>query len=36
MQFEVVRYCGVIFGAWVLRPRIDAAGAKPFSSSPSA
>ncbi len=30
MQFEVVRYCGVILGAWVLRPRIDAAGAKPF------
>ncbi len=30
MQFEVLRYCGVIVGAWLLRRRIDTAGAKPF------
>lgn len=30
MQFEVLRYCGVIFGAWLLRRRIDTTGARPF------
>jgi hypothetical protein len=30
MQFEVLRYCGVILGAWLLRRRIDATGARPF------
>ena len=30
MQFEVLRYLGVIAGAWVLRRRIDAVGARPF------
>ena len=30
MQFEVLRYLGVIAGAWMLRRRIDAVGAKPF------
>ncbi|MEO7598089.1 MAG: hypothetical protein ABIV50_04110 [Opitutus sp.] len=30
MMFEVSRYCGVIFGAWLLRRRIDITGAKPF------
>ena len=30
MLFEVLRYCGVIFGAWVLRRRIDVTGARPF------
>jgi drug/metabolite transporter (DMT)-like permease len=30
MQFEVLRYQGVIAGAWMLRRRIDAVGAKPF------
>jgi hypothetical protein len=30
MQFEVLRYSGVIVGAWLLRRRIDTAGAKPF------
>ena len=30
MQFEVLRYCGVIVGAWLLRRRIDTAGARPF------
>jgi MFS family permease len=30
MQFEVLRYCGVIFGAWLMRRRIDTTGARPF------
>ncbi|MFI5356818.1 MAG: hypothetical protein ACHQ4G_05740 [Opitutales bacterium] len=30
MLFEVLRYLGVIIGAWLLRRRIDATGAKPF------
>jgi len=30
MVFEIFRYCGVIAGAWLLRRRIDAAGARPF------
>ena len=30
MQFEVLRYCGVIAGAWLRRRRIDTAGARPF------
>lgn len=30
MLFEVLRYCGVISGAWVIRRRIDTTGAKPF------
>jgi hypothetical protein len=28
MQFEVLRYCGVIVGAWLIRRRIDAVGAR--------
>lgn len=30
MSCEVLRYCGVIIGAWLLRRRIDATGARPF------
>ena len=30
MMFEVLRYSGVIFGAWLLRRRIDITGARPF------
>lgn len=30
MQFEVLRYCGVIFGAWLMRRRIDTTGVRPF------
>jgi len=30
MMFEVLRYSGVILGAWLLRRRIDATGARPF------
>lgn len=30
MLFEVLRYLGVIAGAWLLRRRIDHTGAKPF------
>lgn len=30
MQFEVLRYCGVIAGAWLIRRRIDAVGARAF------
>ncbi|MFM1850942.1 MAG: hypothetical protein RIS54_626 [Verrucomicrobiota bacterium] len=30
MLFEVLRYLGVIAGAWLLRRRIDQTGAKPF------
>ena len=30
MQFEVMRYSGVIVGAWLIRRRIDAVGARPF------
>ncbi|MCX6952465.1 MAG: hypothetical protein NTV51_09910, partial [Verrucomicrobia bacterium] len=30
MQFEVLRYSGVIAGAWLLRRRIDLTGARPF------
>ncbi|MCF7688428.1 MAG: hypothetical protein K9M98_04715 [Cephaloticoccus sp.] len=30
MLFEVLRYVGVIAGAWLLRRRIDHTGAKPF------
>lgn len=30
MQFEVLRYCGVIVGAWLIRRRIDAVGSRPF------
>jgi MFS family permease len=30
MLAEVLRYTGVIVAAWLIRPRIDAAGAKPF------
>lgn len=30
MLFEVARYCGVIGGAWLIRRRIDATGARPF------
>jgi hypothetical protein len=30
MAFEVLRYCGVISGAWLIRRRIDATGARPF------
>ena len=30
MLFEVLRYCGVIFGAWLIRRRIDTTGARPF------
>lgn len=30
MQFEVLRYCGVILGAWLLRRRIDTTGGRPF------
>ena len=30
MLFEVLRYCGVICGAWLLRRRIDTTGARPF------
>ena len=30
MGFEVLRYCGVISGAWLIRRRIDTTGARPF------
>jgi hypothetical protein len=30
MGFEVCRYSGVMVGAWLIRRRIDATGAKPF------
>ncbi|MEO6002633.1 MAG: hypothetical protein ABIZ04_17980 [Opitutus sp.] len=30
MMFEVLRYSGVIVGAWLLRRRIDTTGARPF------
>jgi hypothetical protein len=30
MMFEVLRYLGVITGAWLLRRRIDQTGSKPF------
>jgi hypothetical protein len=30
MLFEVLRYSGVMVAAWVVRPRIDVTGAKPF------
>ena len=30
MMFEVLRFSGVILGAWLLRRRIDATGARPF------
>lgn len=30
MMFEVLRYCGVISGAWLIRRRIDVTGARPF------
>lgn len=30
MLFEVLRYGGTILGAWLIRRRIDATGAKPF------
>ena len=30
MAMEVSRYCGVLVGAWLLRRRIDAVGARPF------
>lgn len=30
MLFEVLRYCGVMVAAWVIRRRIDVTGARPF------
>ena len=30
MMFEVARYLGVMAGAWIIRRRIDATGARPF------
>lgn len=30
MLFEVLRYTGVIVGAWLIRRRVDVTGAKPF------
>lgn len=30
MLYEVMRYLGVIVGAWMIRRRVDATGAKPF------
>ena len=32
MMFEVLRFTGVILGAWLMRRRIDATGARPFFS----